>query len=259
MGPYSVFADSDLLAQAAALYILEVGKQAIARYGAFTFALAGGSTPRDAYKGLSQMSSELDWSAVHLFWGDERCLPADDPRSNYRMAWDAFISRVPLPIGNIHRIYGELPPREAAGHYQQDIAKFFEMHPERIWQSAGKVAFPSFDLIILGMGDDGHTASLFPGSPALDESERWVVGVEHNRPPPPLVDRVTFTLPLINAAADVVFLVTGENKAERLLQVFKDDAEPALPAQRVKPVSGRLSWLLDSRAGLMLQDDAIDP
>jgi 6-phosphogluconolactonase len=247
-----VFPDLSDLAQAAASRVLEIGNNAIASRGAFTLVLSGGSTPLPVYRQLYQQSHALDWSKVHVFWGDERCLPPDDPQNNYRQAWDALLAHVSLPAENVHRIKGELPADQGAGDYQARLSGFFAEHPALTWQEVAGSRFPSFDLILLGMGDDGHTASLFPGSPALDAKIQWVVGVQHALPPPPLVDRVTLALPLINAAAHVIFLVSGESKAIRLGQVFADEIEPHLPAGRVRPASGQLEWMVDSSAARAL-------
>lgn len=243
-----VFSDLDHLASMAADRVVEIGSSAIDSRGVFTWVLSGGATPLPVYRRFRQQNHILDWSRVHIFWGDERCLPPNDPQSNYYQAEEALLAHVPIPAKNIHRIKGKLPARRGAQDYQAHLAEFFAEHTTLGWQDLGDSRFPSFDLILLGMGDDGHTASLFPGSPALEEMARWVVGVPHNQPPPPLVDRVSFTLPLINSAVHVIFLVSGESKALRLQQVFSEDAEPRLPARRVRPISGRMEWLVDRAA-----------
>ena len=246
--------DMESLAEEAASRILEIGNRSIEERDIFTFVLAGGSTPRSVYKRLSKDRRRLDWSKVHIFWGDERCLPPDDPQSNYHMAGETLLERSPIPGGNVHRIRCELGLDQAAEAYQQQIFGFFNQHPALFWQASAASFIPSFDLILLGMGEDGHTVSLFPGSSALEETSRWVIGVQHDQPPPPLVDRVTFTLPLINAASHVIFLVSGESKAQRMAQALRGETEPSLPAQRVCPASGRLLWLVERSAatGLMI-------
>ncbi len=247
-----VFPDLDRLAQAAAGRVLEVGNTAIAGRGAFTLVLSGGSTPIPVYRLLRQQSQALDWDRVHVFWGDERCLPPGDSQSNYHQARQTLLAHTSITTENVHRIQGELPASQGAGEYQTHLTGFFAKHPALGWQKVAGKRFPSFDLILLGMGDDGHTASLFPGSPALEEITRWVVGVQHDQPPPPLVDRVTFTLPLINSAAYIIFLVSGESKALRLRQVFADELESHLPAGLVRPASGELEWMVDSAAASAL-------
>jgi 6-phosphogluconolactonase len=158
------------------------------------------------------------------------------------MADEALFSSVHIPIGNIHRILGELPVEEAAQKYEDVLRHFF-----------GSGSPPRFNLVLLGLGSDGHTASLFPGTPAVKEKKSWVAGVRHDVPPPPLVDRVTLTLPVLNAAAYVLFLVSGKEKAERLAQVLYGPIQPnLLPAQAVKPVNGTVTWLADQAAAAKL-------
>jgi len=201
----------------------------------FTVALAGGSTPRQLYSLLTE--KRLDWERLHFFWGDERCVPPDHANSNFRMADEVLLSHVPIPAENIHRIHGELPAEEAALDYEDELRHFFRYQT------------PRFDLILLGLGSDGHTASLFPGTPAVREKVRWVVGVDHRSPPPPLVNRVTLTPPALNAAANIIFLVSGTEKAERLAEVLQGPYQPELlPAQIVKPVDGHVCWLVDQAA-----------
>ncbi|GAB4505315.1 MAG: 6-phosphogluconolactonase [Anaerolineales bacterium] len=231
-----ILPDKTALANAAAEMFLAQAQASIQARGRFAVALAGGSTPRGLYARLAQpdYASRLDWEAVHLFWGDERCVPPDHPDSNYRMARESL--QVPLPEENIHRIHGELLPEAAAETYAGDLRAFFGDTPR-------------FDLILLGMGTDGHTASLFPESPALHERTRWVVSVPHETPPPPLVPRVTLTLPILNAARQIVFLVAGADKAERLAEVLRAPrASTGLPASMIRPADGELLWLIDQPA-----------
>lgn len=204
----------------------------------FSVALSGGSTPRALYERLAavEMAERIPWRKVHLFWGDERCVPPDHPESNYGLAAAALLSRVPLPTENIHRIWGELPPAQAASLYEAELRAFF-----------GET--PAFDLVFLGMGEDGHTASLFPDSPALKESTRWAVHVAHTAPPPPLVSRVTLTFSVLNAARRVVFLVSGAAKAARFAQVWRGDD---FPAAQIHPKNGELLWLVDCDAAAAL-------
>jgi len=223
-------------------FIAELAARAIRERGRFTIALSGGSTPRPIYDRLAAAvtAERIDWSKVQIFFGDERCVPPDDSRSNYRMAREVLLDRVPLLADNIHRIRGEIDPAQAALIYEQELHSLFRTS-----------TFPAFDLICLGMGDNGHTASLFPGTAALREKERWVV--------PQYVEvmttwRVTFTAPLINAARDIAFLVEGAGKAETLWRVLEGPYQPdVLPAQLIQPVRGQLHWLVDAAAAARVQ------
>ena len=207
-----------------------------------TVALAGGSTPRRLYETLAAPSfrARIPWDRVHVFWGDERCVPPDHPDSNYRMARESLLDMVPLPAENIHRVRGELQPEAAAQAYTEELQEFFD------------ASWPVFDLVLLGMGKDGHTASLFPGSDALRETERPVVGVTAQYQDRP-ARRVTLTPSAINAARQVLFLATGAGKAETLRAVLEGPHQPdVLPAQVVRPTDGQLLWLLDAAAAVYL-------
>jgi 6-phosphogluconolactonase len=187
-------------------------------------------------------ASQIEWARVHVFWGDERCVPPDDLESNYRMARESLLDHVPLPPANVHRIRGEAEPEQAAVTYERLLRSFFgteEIAPQR-----------SFDLVLLGMGADGHTASLFPGRAAAREARRWVMT---SPGPQPENWRVTLTPVLLNAADEVVFLVTGANKAERLKQVFEERLPDPLPAQLIRPEHGTLHWIIDAAAAARLQ------
>lgn len=235
-----VLPDSAALAVAAAELFIHLASSAIAGRGRFSAALSGGSTPLNLFQVLRQAeyARRVDWSRVHLFWGDERCVSADHPDSNYRAVREALLKFVPIPLANIHRIPGEFEPEAAAQAYENTLRRFF----------AGESP-PRFDLILLGLGDDGHTASLFPGSPAVAEQERWVISAEHTTPPPPLVSRITLTLPVINAARRVVFLVSGAGKAKILGEVLKlGKSAETYPAQLIRPRDGQLTWLVDRDA-----------
>lgn len=226
-----IYPDADGVARAAAERFTTLAAEAIAARGLFAVALAGGSTPRAAYVLLAsdEFARQVDWARVHVFWGDERCVPPDHPDSNYRMAREALLDRIPIPGDNVHRIQGELPPERAAAIYQAEL--------EAVLSPGGRL-----DLVLLGMGADGHTASLFPGTAALEEGERAVLAVHVERL---RAWRVTLTLPLINAARKVIFVVTGASKAKTLQSVL---AGPfgSYPAQRVRPTSGQLAWLLEA-------------
>lgn len=234
----TIVPDVNALTRAAADLFAAQAQAALQAKERFTVALSGGSTPRALYQLLA--NTPLAWEDIRLFWGDERCVPPDHADSNYRMTAENLLARVHIPPENIRRIQGELPPEEAALRYEDELRKYFDDAPR-------------FDLILLGLGDDGHTASLFPDSPALHERTRWAVAVPHTTPPLPLVPRVTLTLPAINAARQVVFLVSGADKAQRLAEVLRaPTASPLLPASMIRPDDGELLWLADQPAAALL-------
>jgi len=239
MGNIKIFNDIYKLSRAAAEQFVTLTQFAIAERGRFSVALSGGGTPESLYALLATeaYANRVEWSKVHVFWGDERCVPPTHTESNYRMAKYALLDRVRFPEGNIHRVKGELTPQKAADLYDQELHSFFGDTPR-------------FDLIFLGMGDDGHTASLFPGTEGLQETKHWAVPVhaEHLNS-----WRITLTLPVINQAAHITFLVTGEKKAKRVHEIFEGTPESLLPVQQVNPVDGQLVWLLDSEAASMLE------
>jgi len=237
------------LAQAAAEQFVTLAQEAIARRGRFSVALAGGSTPRCTYTllGHEPFASQVDWTHVHIFWGDERCVPPDHPESNYRMARETLLDRLPIPAANVHRIPCEQAPEQAATAYEATLRAFFT---EGETPSEGNPT-PRFDLVLLGMGEDGHTASLFPGTAALHEEERWVVATYVEKLG---AWRVTLTPVVLNAAAHVTFLVAGERKARRLQEVLMGPYQPdRLPAQIVRPRHGRLTWLVDTEATRLIR------
>ncbi|HEV8131464.1 MAG TPA: 6-phosphogluconolactonase [Acidobacteriota bacterium] len=229
------------IAQRAAERFARLAHKAISRSGCFAVALSGGNTPRAVNANLADHYREaLDWPRIFLFWGDERPVPPDHKESNFRMARESLIDHVAIPDSNIFRILSELPPAEAARRYETELRRFFRTDKEK---------FPSFDLIFLGMGDDGHTASLFPGTPALAEQTRWVV----SNPVEKLnTERITLTAPVINHAREVIVLVSGAAKAPALKQVLKGELQPKVyPSQLIRP-RGRLVWLVDEAAASQL-------
>ncbi len=240
-----IYADRDTLMRVEAERIVTLARDTIAARGQFSLALSGGSTPRSLYELLAtpKLASRIDWTRVHLFWGDERCVPAEHPDSNYRMVREALLDHVPIPWGNVHRIVGEDQPDAAARAYEQTLRTFFatpQGPPER-----------SFDLVLLGMGGDGHTASLFPGTPPVIERQRWVLPnhVTAQRE----MWRITLTPVVLNAAAEVTFLVSGAGKADRLWEVIAGPAgSPRFPAQVIRPSCGVVHWLVDADAGRRL-------
>lgn len=216
----------------------ELGEQAIRERGRYTVALSGGSTPRGLHDQLAtSFSKRLPWDKVFFFWGDERHVPPDFPESNFRMAKETLLSKLPIPEQNIFRMRGELPDaNEAAAQYQKLLHNFFQ-------PAAGE--FPRIDFNLLGMGPDGHTVSLFPGTRGLEECRRWVIG---NWVPQKDTWRITLTYPVINNCRVVMFLINGEKKAEMVRTALKDPSAN-LPCQGVQPTSGELLWYLDKGAG----------
>lgn len=226
--------------KAAAEHVIELAALAMEARGRFTIALAGGSTPRSLYMLLAspEYQTRLDWGKTEFFWGDERHVPPDHAESNYRMAQEAMLSPLAITKKHIHRILGELPhAKEAAEQYEDVLRTSFENSSSQI---------PQLDLILLGMGPDGHTASLFPGTDAVRESTRWVAA--------PWVEkfktfRITMTPVFINHARQVTFLITGKEKAKVLSAVMEGPFQPnVLPSQIINPTSGDLTWLLDQEA-----------
>jgi len=212
----------------AAQLIIETGREAIARNGLFRLGLAGGNTPRAVYEQLSAHSDALPWERVQITFGDERCVPPEDANSNYRMAKESLLSRVPIPEGNVFRIKGELSPEVAASEYEAKLSAVATRFGERVY---------AHDLLLLGLGEDGHTASLFPDSAALEETVRLVVPNIGPKPPP---QRITFTYPLINAARCVLFLLKDPAK-EPILQAA---LQGQFPSGKVRPEAGKVLWLV---------------
>jgi len=241
-GELHVYPNVDGLSHAAAETLCKLSQAAIESRGRFTLALAGGNTPRRLYELLdSDYRERIAWSKVHLFWGDERFVSADHPHSNYALALDSLLSNLPLPPGNVHRIATEFPSAaHSALAYERELQAFFAP------LESGR--FPAFDVILLGLGPDGHTASLFPGDPVLDETTRWVRATEA---PAPLAvrERITLTLPLINQARCALFLVAGATKRDVLAHVLSGTPQARLryPAARVRAQGGTL-WFLDRAA-----------
>jgi 6-phosphogluconolactonase len=232
----------DLARHAAGLFVT-LAVKALGARSSFAVALAGGETPRSLYALLpiNHYADQIVWPAVEIFWSDERCVPPGHPRSNHRMALETMLLKVKVPPGNIHRMKGEEDPVAAAAAYEKALRELFGGPPR-------------FDLVLLGMGADGHVASLFPGSAALEEKER-LVAVSQD---PEGMARLTFTLPLINAARAVAILVSGEGKAAMLKRILGAGArDEGLPAQRVRPGAGGLIWILDQAAGSLLEPPAV--
>jgi 6-phosphogluconolactonase len=238
-----VFADRAALAEGAARTIVDAAREAVTTRGRFLIALAGGATPRETYARLASLPwrDAVPWARTFVFFGDERCVPPDHPESNYRMADDILLSKVPLPPAQVFRMPGEADDSDAAAaEYARTLAAVFGTR-------RGEV--PRFDLILLGIGLDGHTASLFPGSPVLKEVFRPVAAMHAAAAVIPR--RLTLTFPVLNGAAHVVFLVSGPEKARLVRTVLRDPT--AFPAGMVAPAQGQLVWMLDRDAASCLK------
>lgn len=249
-GTLEVFPSADALVYAAAEHFVGVAAQATLATGRCVVALSGGSTPKSLYALLAteRYAARIDWSCLHVFWGDERCVPPDDPTSNYRMARETLLDNVPLSRENIHRIRGEDNPVSAAAAYERELRDIFETLAGPPQTAPGA----RFDLIFLGMGANGHIASIFPGLTAVRETRRWVIAEYVGEVS---MWRVTLTPPVIDAAAEVVVLVTGGNKAGMLRRVLEGSRQPeTLPAQVLAPRNGRVRWLVDAPAAAELHE-----
>lgn len=236
-----VLSDAEALAREAAVRFVALACQAIDSRGRASVALSGGSTPGRLFALLAEdpYRGQIPWEHVHLFWADERCVSPQDATSNYRMAREILISKVPIPPDQVHRMQGELAPEVAARVYERELQDFF-CGPR-----------PRLDLVLLGLGEDGHTASLFPGSPLLAEKDRLVAPAAASYQDRP-VERITLTLSAINTARQVLFLVGGSAKAGIVVSVLKGP-DGCFPAQGVQPTAGSLTWLLDAPAAAQLQ------
>lgn len=233
-----IWRDLKELSERAAELLIGVAREAVSSArGEFTVALAGGSTPKALYELLAtdEKSARVPWHETHVFWSDERCVAPDDAESNYRMAHEALLGRVPVPPAQIHRMRGEEEPQHAADIYASELAEHF---------GVGEIRF---SLVLLGMGEDGHTASLFPHAEVLKETKRTVAAAYVEKL---ASHRLTLTLPTLNAASTVVFLVSGEAKAAALEKVFENEAieDGSVPARLVRPAQGELIWLVDEAA-----------
>jgi 6-phosphogluconolactonase len=240
MAIIKTYPDAEILAREAAFHFIECANDAITERDHFSVALAGGSTPTALYKTLTtvELVPRVDWEKVYVFWGDERCVAPKHEDSNYRMAFDIMLRHLPIPVKQIYRMEGELEPKEAAKAYEGRLKRFFQQQT------------PRFDLVLLGLGSDGHTASLFPGTKALDETKKWVTA---NYVRKLSSWRLTLTAWTINQAANVTFLVSGESKAEVLQRVLAGRFTPnEVPAQMIRPERGQLRWLMDRPAATLL-------
>lgn len=235
----TIVPDVNSLNRAAVNEITAVAEAAIGEHGRFTIALSGGNTPRGVYILLAEKADTFPWAKTFFFFGDERSVPPDHPNSNYRMAKEALFSKAPVPEKNVFRVPAEVGAQEAADSYENTLKEFFKLQGGQ---------WPRFDLILLGIGDEGHTASLFPDSVALAETSRlvasnWIEKLKTNR--------ITFTFPVINNASETMFLVAGPGKAEIVKSVFLAEGE-LYPVQRVRPTQGKLLWMIDQAAASLL-------
>jgi 6-phosphogluconolactonase len=239
--------DSGRLARKGAQIFYRTAKASVARQGRFAVAVSGGSTPRDMHRCLAREPyfSALPWHSTHMFWVDERLVPYDHPASNFGAAKVDFLDNVPLPIDQIHPIPVDVNPVDAVDLYLSELQTFF-----RQFGSDN----PVFDLIVLGIGNDGHTASLFPGQTFPKRSAKWVLDVKGGNPN---VCRITLNYPVLNRARNVFFLVSGSQKA-RMIKTLLEDQSDQLPAAKIRPLNGKLTWLLDRNAASLLSSYRID-
>jgi 6-phosphogluconolactonase len=235
-----IFPDLEALSHRAAEIFTEETENAIAQRGEFITAISGGSTPLRLYSLLgTEYAGLVDWQNTHIFWADERCVPREDEKSNFRHAHDLWLSKVDLPERNIHRIRGEEDPAQEAVRYEQEMRNILSTE-----------GYPEFDLVLLGMGEEGHTASLFPGAQSLNETKRLSI--------PVYVEqikswRITLTLPVLNNARKVIVLVSGSAKAPVLADILTNtDKRASYPAGLIKPVAGTVTWLADKNAASRL-------
>ena len=238
-----VLPDLEAISHQAVHLFIKISKSSFAQKEKFVVALSGGSTPERFYHliGSHPYGEKVDWDRVHLFWVDERCVPKEDKASNFKLVFDALLSAVPIPEENIHPMRTGEGPEQGARKYEEDLRAFF-----------GRSRPPMFDLIFLGVGEDGHTASLFPGSDSLDERSRLVVPVYLGEP---RKDRITLTLPVLNQARHILFLVAGHSKSEMVRAILGKEGDRArYPAGLVYPANGQVTWFIDEEAASKMKD-----
>lgn len=239
-----IWADAEELAQQSAEHIAAKAGEAVEQHGKFTLCLSGGDTPVPTYSRLADLGDTIDWERVHVFWGDERCIPLERPDNHFTMASELLLSRVPIPPENVHRAHGESSdPPAAARAYEDELTRCF----------GGEL--PRFDLVLLGMGSDGHVASLFPGSVGLEERTRWTVDhyvIKNSE----RVRRLTLTMPVLTAAREVMFIVSGDQKAQMLASVLEERAD--VPAREVNQTAAEVRWMIDRAAAAELDQAAVE-
>jgi 6-phosphogluconolactonase len=241
-----VFQDLEFLSRASARIFLDQARRSIEERGRFLVALNGGSTPERLFQLLAaEKTGEMDWDRAHVFWGDERCVPPGESGSNYGQARELLLRQVNIPDGNIHRVQGELGPLEAAKDYVRVLGQF----------ASSPFEWPRFDLVLLGMGEDGHTASLFPGSPLAASDPAMAVTAHYQDRP---AERVTLAPRVFNSARLILFMVVGAGKAQALVRVLTGLHQPELyPAQRIEPKDGKLVWMVDQAAASQLPKNVL--
>jgi len=235
-----IYKDADELSQAAAAWIAQVIEETLKTQDRFTIALSGGSTPYKLHLILaaSPLKEKIDWSKIHVFWGDERAVPFDDERNNAKMAYDTLLNHVPIPADQIHIMRTDIAPEASAAAYEKILHTYFDEQET------------SFDLVLLGMGDDGHTLSLFPGTEIVRERKAWAKAFYLTAQE---MFRITITAPIANKSARIAFLAAGEKKANTLKNVLEGEFQPDIyPSQLIKPVNGELHWFLDEDAAKLL-------
>lgn len=239
-----VFKNKDLLSRQLALWICNNISKTLEKQDFFSIVLSGGNTPKSLYKYLAsdEFKNKIDWNKVHIFWGDERYVPFDDSRNNAKMAFDILINKIDIPKKNVNIIHTDISPEESAEQYETTIKSYFEKTQNH------------FDLVLLGIGDDGHTLSLFPGSPLImNEDKNWINKVYYAKQE---MYRITMMPDLVNNAKQIVFMVEGENKAVVLNKIIYGNLEPVkLPSQLIDSVDGELHWFLDEEAASKLKND----
>lgn len=236
-----VFPDLESLSHKAVEIFVDTSSRSIYERKSFSVAISGGSTPKRLYAllGSDQYKDKIDWKQTHVFWSDERCVPPEHRDSNFRIAFEGFISKVPVPDMNLHRVRGQKGPKQGAQEYEDELRKHF-----------GTVGLPVFDLVLLGIGEDGHTASLFPVSMAIDETEQLAVPVYRDKPDH---NRVSLSLPVLNHALHIVFLVAGGSKSRIVADILlKEKDRDRYPAGRIQSMGSNVTWLLDREAAALL-------
>ena len=236
-----IYKDADDLSNATAEWIADLITKTLQKQDRFTIALSGGSTPQKLHQVLARnYKDKIDWSRLHIFWGDERAVPFDDERNNAKMAYETLLNHVPVPASQIHVMRTDIEPEASAKQYDEILHHYFDNHDT------------TFDLVLLGMGDDGHTLSLFPGTEIIHEKKAWVKAFYLQ---PQSMYRISLTAPVANRSATIAFLTTGKNKASTLRSVLKGEFNPEVfPSQLIKPEQGELYWFVDEAAASALKD-----
>lgn len=244
-----VYKDAEQLSQAAAQWIVNLIAETLRKRDRFTIALSGGSTPKLLHKILASppCKDQVDWSRMHIFWGDERAVPFEDDRNNAKMAYDTLLNFVQVPASQIHVMRTDISPEDSAKEYEKTLRQYFDALPG----TSGSALPNSFDLVLLGMGDDGHTLSLFPGTSVVHEEKAWATAFFLQAQD---MYRITLTKTIVNRSAHIAFLTTGAGKAHALKEVLKGAYNPDLyPSQEIKPTNGELHWFVDEAAAAGLK------